>query len=90
MDFDVRRRKWYQANKNSGEPTWSNVYAWVSRDQLALNAGAPVYDKEGKFQGVLATDLVLSYVSNFLSCILHLHLPKAEAEKNQVVKVNLD
>ncbi|MDJ0517958.1 MAG: ATP-binding protein [Trichodesmium sp. MO_231.B1] len=67
LDFDVRRRKWYQANKNSGEPTWSNVYAWVSRDQLALNAGSPVYDKEGKFQGVLATDLVLSYISNFLS-----------------------
>ena len=67
IDFDVRRRQWYQNNKNAGKPSWSDVYAWVSRDRMALNAGAPFYNENGEFQGVLATDLLLSYISNFLA-----------------------
>nr|RNJ66638.1 MAG: hybrid sensor histidine kinase/response regulator [Leptolyngbya sp. IPPAS B-1204] len=52
--LDTRVRPWYQGAIAAGKPVWSPIY--VSADGgLALSAAEPVYDNQGKFQGVLGT-----------------------------------
>lgn len=64
--YDPRKRPWYQATKRSGKPTWSEIYTDFADPRLAITAGLPIYNEKGALQGVLATDLVLSQVGDFL------------------------
>ena len=65
-NFDPRRRPWYIVPKQADKPAWTPIYAWVNPPTLAITLGQPYYDKTGKFQGILATDLTIAQISDFL------------------------
>ncbi len=65
-NFDPRRRPWYIVPKQADKPAWTPIYAWVNPPTLAITLGQPYYDKKGKFQGILATDLTIAQISDFL------------------------
>ena len=68
VGFDPRIQSWYtQAEKSfKGQPTWSKISPWISPPTLAITISQPYYNKKGKFQGVLAADLTLAQMSDFL------------------------
>ena len=69
-EYDPRVRPWYQSAIASGKPTWSQIYAWVSKDgsesTLGIGFVQPVRDDAGKLLGVIDTELSLYDMSNFL------------------------
>ncbi len=74
-DFDPRTRPWYRAAVESQQATWSPIYSFV-RGQFGITAAQPFFDNGGNLQGVMAVDIVLTVLSDFLR---HLKLtPSAE------------
>ena len=65
-DFDPRNRPWYTVPETAGQPAWTDIYAWVDPPTLAITLGEPRYDQEGNLLGILATDLTLAQISDFL------------------------
>lgn len=64
--FDARLRPWYIVPYQANKPTWSEIYTWVNPPTLAITLGQPYYDTENQFQGILAADLTISQISDFL------------------------
>ncbi len=65
-DYDPRQRPWYQVAELIGQPTWSPIYHSAHLGVLQITPVVPIYDKEGQFLGALATNLLLSQISDFL------------------------
>ncbi len=66
-EYDPRSRPWYVAGIQAGEPTWSKIYPFFSVPaRLGLTAVRPIRDPNGTVRGVLACDLVLSRIDEFL------------------------
>ncbi|OCR00349.1 hypothetical protein BCD67_00610 [Oscillatoriales cyanobacterium USR001] len=67
LNYDHRTRPWYQLPKNAGSPIWTPVYVFGDTNTIGIGFSIPIYDrKSGIFQGVIATDLTLWQISNFL------------------------
>lgn len=64
--YDPRIRPWYIPAVKANQPTWSEVYKYPGFSTLAITAGQPVRDRQGKLLGVVAVDLVLSQIGDFL------------------------
>ncbi len=64
-DFDSRTRPWYQISANKRSSKWSDIYTYEDGSDIAIAATTPVY-KNNEFQGVLAADLSLNQIINFL------------------------
>ncbi|MEA5536043.1 hybrid sensor histidine kinase/response regulator [Crocosphaera sp. XPORK-15E] len=65
-NFDARIRPWYLVPQQANKPAWTDIYSWVSPPTLAITLGQPYYDNKGTFQGILATDLTIAQISDFL------------------------
>ena len=69
-NYDVRTRPWYISAKEKGQPIWYDAYAFFGRpDVLALPHAHPLYDEAGALMGVLATEIVLAEISEFLKTL---------------------
>ncbi|WP_236898467.1 hybrid sensor histidine kinase/response regulator [Clostridium beijerinckii] len=68
-DFDPRTRDWYISAKENGKPVFSSVYKHFTKDDLALSAAYPIYNKDGSIQGVMGTHIVLSTLNESLEKI---------------------
>lgn len=66
-NYDPRLRPWYVSAAWARQPIWSKVFTLFEQPNLSIAATYPVYGKTGKLQGVFATGLVLSQISNFLT-----------------------
>ena len=64
--YDPRHRPWYKTAAEAGEPTWSPIYVFASPQSLGITPAMPIYNENGELLGVLATDLTLSEISDFL------------------------
>ncbi len=64
-DFDSRTEPWYQVSANKRSSKWSDIYTYEDGSDIAIAATAPLY-KNSEFQGVLAADLSLNQITNFL------------------------
>nr|MBN1229877.1 GAF domain-containing protein [Anaerolineae bacterium] len=64
--YDPRVRPWYSAAKQAEQPVWSEIYLFSALRDLGITASQPVYDPSGELWGVLAVDLTLSQISDFL------------------------
>jgi len=69
--FDTRTLTWYEAAQMAGGPTLSHAYKHFIMDGLAISASYPIYDNEGKLQGVVGTHMLLSDIGTFLEGTLH-------------------
>ena len=65
-DYDARVRPWYKVALERQEVTWGEPYTYFGQGGIALPAVQPLYGNDGEFLGVLATDLLLDALSNFL------------------------
>ena len=68
-NFDSRLRPWYIVPQQADQPAWTEIYPWVNPPTLGITLGQPYYDQAGKFQGILATDLTLAQISDFLNSL---------------------
>lgn len=64
--YDPRVRPWYRAAAAAGDLTWTDVYVWFGREELCIDAVAPIYDADGSLIGVLDAGYTLSQLSRFL------------------------
>jgi len=65
--YDPRTRPWYQAAKQVGQPTWSDIYPFFSSKNtiLGISPVYPVY-RDGKLLGVLCINVRLTRITNFI------------------------
>ncbi len=68
-DFIPQERPWYQAAVRAGRPTWSEIFSYRGAPRLAIAAVSPILDATGAVQGVLASDLLLSQLDDFLKTL---------------------
>ncbi len=64
--FDTRTRPWYKKAKQESKAIWSKIFSIYARQDLGIAASLPVYDRSGQLKGVMATQLVVSQVNQFL------------------------
>ncbi|MGK7915873.1 MAG: cache domain-containing protein, partial [Prochloraceae cyanobacterium] len=65
--YEPRIRPWYKSAINAQKPIWSEIYQFFYPSVLGITAAMPVYTKKGELQGVLAMDLTLSQIGDFMS-----------------------
>ncbi|WP_186406554.1 diguanylate cyclase domain-containing protein [Candidatus Accumulibacter aalborgensis] len=64
--FEPRERPWFKAGQSSPLPTWTSVYIDFRSEELVATRARQVSNAQGEFQGVVATDLSLKQVNQFL------------------------
>lgn len=64
--FDPRERPWFRAAQGSTTPTWTSIYIDFKTSELVATRARRVNAASGDFEGVVATDLSLQKVSEFL------------------------
>ena len=65
-DYDPRSRPWYTLAAKHGRAIWTDVFSFVPDPVLGITTAVPVYDETRQLQGVLAVDLTLSGINQFL------------------------
>ena len=64
--FDPRSRPWYKAGEISASHTWTAIYIDFRNAELVATRARRVTDRQGVFQGVVATDLSLKRLNDFV------------------------
>ncbi|MEO1349315.1 MAG: response regulator [Cyanobacteria bacterium J06635_15] len=69
QDYDPRFRPWYQTATEAQERAWSPIYRFASQDYplLGITPALPLYDDQGTLEGVLAIDITLEQINQFLA-----------------------
>ncbi len=66
-DYDPTSRPWYQNALKSNKLVWSDPYADASTNQMVVSVSMPIYDQSNVFVGVLAIDISLGTMTDFIS-----------------------
>lgn len=67
-NYNVFIRPWYVPAAQQQRHAWSEIYSYFGKeraDRLAITLGTPFF-QDNQFKGVIATDLSLSEINNFL------------------------
>ncbi|HEX9026196.1 MAG TPA: response regulator [Clostridium sp.] len=91
--FDPRTRDWYIMAKERGTPVFSTLYKHFIKDDLALSAAYPIYNKDGTLQGVMGTHITLSKLNESLKKIANDNLATAyiiEKDSGYLVANSMD
>ena len=68
--YDPRKRPWYRAAKIQQDLVWSPIYLFADPPVLGITPAVPLQDAVSKkFQGVMAIDITLDEISEFLSSL---------------------
>ncbi|MBN8442594.1 MAG: diguanylate cyclase [Thauera sp.] len=65
--FDPRSRPWYADGKRTSGHTWTSVYIDFGTLQLVATRARRVLSANGSFEGVVATDVSLQALNDFVS-----------------------
>ena len=66
----LHEEPWYTETARAGRPLWSSIYAWEDQPEVfSISHNAPVHSPDGRLQGVVGVDLVLSQMSQWLAGI---------------------
>jgi diguanylate cyclase (GGDEF)-like protein len=68
-DYDPRQRPWFQMGQTHVDDQWSDTYLNFWEKDLVITRLRQVLSKEGTFQGVVATDVSLTALSDFIKNI---------------------
>jgi PAS domain S-box-containing protein len=68
-NYDTRTRPYYRAAVQKGQATWSEVYINTGYDFLQIKASLPVYNRQRKLLGVLASELGIDQIGKFLQTL---------------------
>ncbi|MEM6610760.1 MAG: diguanylate cyclase [Cyanobacteria bacterium P01_C01_bin.72] len=67
-EYDPRQRPWYQAAKKQQDLVWSPVYLFADPPVLGITPAVPLQDvSTNQLQGVMAIDITLNEISEFLN-----------------------
>ncbi len=64
--FEPRERPWYKAGAANPLQTWTSIYIDFKLQELVATRARRVNDRDGSFEGVVATDISLQQVTSFL------------------------
>ncbi len=64
--FDPRSRPWYKAGATNNSTTWTSIYIDFRTAELVATRARRVLDSHGAFEGVVATDLSLEKLNQFV------------------------
>lgn len=64
--YDSRGRPWYKSASKTTKPIWTNIYPFFLENALGITAALPLYGEDGDLRGVLATDVLLSHIQQYL------------------------
>ncbi len=67
-DYDARTRPWFKAAIANKKPIWSEIYTFA-QGEIGITASQPFYDRQGNLQGVMAVDVILARINDFLHSI---------------------
>ena len=68
--YDPRTRPWYRAAIEQNKLVWSPIYLFADPPVLGITPAIPVVDRDtGKPKGVMAIDLTLNDIGEFLSSL---------------------
>jgi diguanylate cyclase (GGDEF)-like protein len=65
-DFDPRLRPWYRTAAQASGPVWSAVYNDFSSGEPTLTLAEPAFRADGSLAGVMATDVTLKALTDFM------------------------
>lgn len=65
-EFDPRTRPWYNAAQHSDRDVWSDIYINYWDKDLVATRARRVLAKDGQFEGVVATDVSLKALNDFV------------------------
>jgi diguanylate cyclase (GGDEF)-like protein len=69
-EFDPRSRPWYQAAIREKKLVWSPIYLFSTPPVLGITPAMPLIDRQtGTLEGVMAIDLTLDDISQFLNTL---------------------
>ncbi|MBN1487022.1 MAG: response regulator [Anaerolineae bacterium] len=68
-DFDARTRSWYSDAVRRSRATWSDIYILFTGHDMAISASRPVYDEQQNLLGVVANDIFISHIGDFLESL---------------------
>lgn len=71
--FEPRERPWFKSGQSSSLHTWTSVYIDFKTEELVATRARRVNNAQGEFQGVVATDLSLQQVNQFLRSLKLTH-----------------
>lgn len=64
--FEPRQRPWYKAGESNNSHTWTSIYIDFRSSELVATRARRVLDADGHLQGVVATDLSLKRLNDFV------------------------
>jgi diguanylate cyclase (GGDEF)-like protein len=67
--FEPVERPWYQAGRSTPRQVWTDIYIDFKTAELVGTRAQRIYDKTGKFAGVVATDVPLQQLDAFLDTL---------------------
>ena len=65
-EYDPRNRPWYNITVEAGTQTWSPIFTSANLGVLQISPTTPIYDPQGELIGVLASNLLLAQINEFL------------------------
>ncbi|HIK12232.1 MAG TPA: response regulator [Oscillatoriaceae cyanobacterium M33_DOE_052] len=65
-EFYPKTTFWYQQAARLKKPGWTGIYGWNVGADISLDTVTPLYDKNGKFKGVLGVAFTLEDISKFI------------------------
>ncbi|MGP1383381.1 MAG: ATP-binding protein [Thainema sp.] len=69
FDFNNFNEAWYTEPIEAGRPVWSRIYTWMfpgGYPYITASAGRPIYDENNQLLGMVAADIHLLKLSDFL------------------------
>ena len=69
--YDPRERPWYKVGQGTSSQAWTSIYIDFKTLQLVATRARRVNDASGGFEGVVATDLSLARLNEFLKKLQH-------------------
>jgi diguanylate cyclase (GGDEF)-like protein len=67
--FEPRERPWYKAGQSAEAHTWTSVYIDFRTNELVATRARKVLSPQGQVQGVVATDVSLRALNDFVSTL---------------------
>ncbi len=67
--FEPRQRPWYKAGEGTSNQTWTAIYIDFKTLQLVSTRARRVNNALGEFEGVVATDISLKLLNDFLKSL---------------------
>lgn len=64
--FEPRERPWYRAARSATTETWTSIYIDFRTHELVATRARRVLDEQGRVRGVVATDVSLQHLTDFV------------------------